>query len=93
MNAVPAKTSENVQTIDSCTLMCDAAAMAKRIYEYYQMRIVDEGQLLPGSWETGRKYKMHRKGGKSMTGVMESMDLDLLGGCLSKIKMVGLTGE
>ncbi len=86
---LPANSKANVLTVEDCTLMADAQAMAQRVYDHYQQRIVEHGDLFPGPWQPGDKVKINQVTGKALTGMVTSMEIDLTGGYISSVEVVG----
>ena len=89
MANLPANTRPNVMTVEDCTLMADALAMAQRVYDHYQQRVVERGDLFPGSWQPGDKVRVEQLSGRALTGMIASMDIDLTGGYISGVEVVG----
>lgn len=86
---LPANAKANVMTVEDCTLMADAQAMAQRVYNHYQQRIVEQGDLFPGPWQPGDKIQLKQLSDKALTGMITSMDIDLTGGCISTVEVIG----
>lgn len=89
MPNLPANTRPNVMTVEDCTLMADAQAMAQRVYDHYQQRVVERGDLFSGPWQPGDKVRIEQPSGRALTGMVTSMDIDLTGGYISGVEVVG----
>jgi len=90
---LPAGAKSSVKAISGATLVdgSKVAAVARRLYAYYQRRYTDEGRILPGTdvERVGQMIEMQSLGGKSLTGAIERLVIDLSGGHLAKITMRG----
>ncbi len=88
---LPAGAKSSVKSVTGATLVDSAkvAAAARRVYDYYQQRYTDEGRLLPGEERVGQRVELQSLGGKSLTGAIERLVLNLSGGHLAKITMRG----
>lgn len=86
---MPAGARANVKTFEDCTLTADPQAVAQKIYEYYQRRVEDTGDLFPVSAAAGEMVALQTTGGRTLTGIVESMDIDLYGGGIAKAVIVG----
>lgn len=69
----------------------NVAAIASRIYGYYQYRYIAEGTLLPGTVQAGQRVRMTTSRGL-LAGYVERVVTDLYGGGLQKVKMRGKLG-
>ena len=86
---MPAGARVNVKTFEDCTLSADPQQTAQRIYDYYQQRVEDTGDLFPVAAAAGDKVGLQTSGSRTLTGVVESMDIDLYGGGIAKAVVVG----
>lgn len=86
---MPAAARANVKVIEDCTLAADAQATAQRVYAYYQNRIEDDGALFPVAACAGQTVSVQTIGGRTLTGMVESMEIDLTGGGISNAIIVG----
>lgn len=69
----------------------NVAAIASRIYGYYQYRYIAEGTLLPGTVQVGQRVRMTTPRGL-LAGYVERVVTDLYGGGLQKVKIRGKLG-
>lgn len=86
---MPAGARVNVKTFEDCTLSADPQQTAQRLYDYYQRRVEDTGDLFPVAAAAGDKVELQTAGGRTLTGIVESMDIDLYGGGIAKAVVVG----
>ncbi|MCQ5130856.1 hypothetical protein NE562_14420 [Butyricicoccus faecihominis] len=86
---LPAGARANVQSFEDCTLTADPQAVAQRLYDYYQRRVEDRGDLFPVAAAAGDAVELQTKGGMTLTGTVESMDIDLTGGGIAKAVIAG----
>lgn len=91
MPELPANEKTNVPKIEDATLISNSNAqvVADRIYAYYQKRYQGEGTIVLGDEEPGQIRTMDSMNAKQIQGIIESMDIDLTGGFLAKIKITG----
>lgn len=78
---LPANAKPNVVSCDeSATLVsaANAAAIAQRLYDYYQNRYEDEGEILLGSQKVGQVWTMNSLNGMDLNGVVNSLEIDML---------------
>lgn len=92
---LPAHQKPNVISIsENMTLISkeNAPEVAQRIYEYYQKRYTDEGEVILNynTDKVGTIAKVKSNAG-SIKGLVVSIDIDLSGGALGKVKTVGVT--
>ena len=92
MESLPANAKVNVVTVSDCTLDADAQALARRVYDYYQRRITDSGQIILDTEQAGDWLAMQTTNGKTLLGTAEQIDIDLTGGFIAKVKTHG-TGQ
>lgn len=86
---MPASARANVKTVEDCTLTANAQAVASGLYQYYQMRIEDSGDLFPVAAAAGQTVSVETRGGRTLTGMVESMDINLKDGGIASIIIVG----
>ena len=91
IDPLPAGIKSSTKPIKDATLIdpARASAVARRLLSYYQMRYTDEGQLLPGDEKIGQVIELQSIGGKSLTGPIQRLTVDLTGGYLIKATMRG----
>lgn len=89
---VPVGTRQNIKRFDGVKTMTVAGAeeAAERLCEYYQRRYSDEGMVLPGDEFAGAMVELASLGGMSVVGQIERLSVDLTGGGLQTIKIVGI---
>ena len=84
---------ENTKEINSCTLVNDKNALevAKRVYDYYQMRIEQSFSIIPseGLERPGVAIGVEVGYNQIRPAVIESATTDIYGGHISKLKVVG----
>lgn len=86
---MPASARANVQVFEDCTLTADPQAVAQGLYNFYQQRIEDTGELFPVAAAAGETVAVKTAGGRTLTGMVESLDVDLLGGGIAKAVIAG----
>lgn len=88
---LPAGAKNSVKTIRDYTLIdsTKAPAVAKRIYDYYQRRYTDEGQILPGNEVVAQAVEVRSFGGQSIIGNIQRLATDLVGGYIAKWVVMG----
>lgn len=91
MSELPAGEKTNIPKIEEATLISNANAqdVADRVYAYYQMRYQGEGTIVLGDEQPGQIRTMDSMNGKQIQGIIESMDVNLTGGFLARIKITG----
>lgn len=88
---LPANTVMNERQVENATLIGvhNAREIANRVYDYFQHRYSTEFSMLLGQEETGRIYIVDSLRGEKLRGRVERMSIDLAGGFLSNMKIVG----
>lgn len=88
---IPAGGKKGVKAVSGATLVDPgkAAAVAGRLYAYYQDRYTDEGGVLPGGEIPAQRAALSSLGSKTITGNLQRVVTDLAGGCLETITMRG----
>lgn len=89
MEDLPANAKINVKVLDACTLSQDPQALARRVYDDDQRRVVDVGDVILADEEAGDPVTLGNSGGKALTGVAEQLDIDLTGGFIAGITVRG----
>lgn len=92
MENLPANAKPNVQSVTDCTLNADAQELAQRVYDYYQNRITDSGDIILSDEKAGDWISLQNASGKSLVGVIEQISIDLTGGFIAKVETHG-TGQ
>ncbi len=88
---MPAGEKANVLKIEEATLVSNsnAQAVADRVHDYYQNRYQGEGPIALGNEEPGQMKVMDSMNNRQVEGIIESMDINLAGGFLADIRIVG----
>ena len=88
---LPANVAPNVLQITDATLIstANASAVAQRVYEYYQRRYKNELSIITNAEQAGIGATIESYYDKTVSGMVESMEIDLVGGFISKIELVG----
>lgn len=83
-SSIPAGAKAGVKSIGTATLVDPAKgpAVAQRVYDYYQLRYADEGQILPGFEYVGQRIAIDSINAKTLTGNIQRISTDITGGCL-----------
>nr|WP_325305649.1 hypothetical protein [uncultured Dysosmobacter sp.] len=89
MEHLPANAKPNVKAVTDCTLDADAQALAQRVYDYYQRRISDSGQIILSTEQAGDWIAMQNTNGKALVGTAEQISIDLTGGFIAAIDIRG----
>ena len=92
MENLPANAKPNVQSVTDCTLNADAQELAQRVYDYYQNRITDSGDIILSDEKAGDWVSLQNASGKSLVGAIEQISIDLTGGFIAKVETHG-TGQ
>lgn len=90
--SLPANAVRNVRTVEDCTLYADAQALAQRVYDWYQRRVTDVGQVILDGEQAGDWVALANRNGKILVGSAEQIDIDLTGGFIGKVVTRG-TGQ
>lgn len=82
---------ENILKVEEATLVSNSNALevAQRIYDYYQMRHQDEGEILLQGEECGQIVTIDSLNEKKIQGVVEKLDIDLTGGFIAVSTITG----
>lgn len=91
MSGLPAGEKQNVLTVEKATLVSrsNSAEVARHVYDYHQRRIQQNFTMLQDREEVGGFYSVETLYEQSRDGLMESSDIDLTGGFLSKVTVTG----
>ena len=92
MKDLPANAKPNIVSVTDCTLTADAQVLAQRVYDYYQRRISDNGQIILTDEKAGDWLCVQNADGKSLVGTAEQISIDLTGGFIAKVVTHG-TGQ
>ena len=88
---LPANTKPSIISVDSkATLISaeNAEAVAQRLYDYYQNRYTDEGEIILAGHEAGQVWRMNSLNNRDLLGSLDSLEIDLM----TEIASVKLTG-
>lgn len=82
--SIPAGAKSGAKSIGSATLVdpSKGPSVAQRVYDYYQLRYTNEGQVLPGFEYAGQRVAIDSINGKTLTGNIQRISTDLTGGGL-----------
>lgn len=80
---LPANAKPNVVSCDSnATLVSNAngAEIAKRLYDFYQMRYEDSGEIVLGTQRAGQTWRMNSLSDRDIVGTIKSLDINIVTG-------------
>lgn len=89
---LPANAKPNILSVDyGATLINadNAPEIASRLYDYYQNRYFDEGEIIPGKQKVGHVWKMNSLNGRDLEGYVNSLEIDLV----TETAAIKLTGK
>ena len=88
---LPAGAKASAKSVTSATLVDPGKAqdVTRRLYDYYQLRYTDEGQILPGQEQAAELASVSSLGGRTLTGYIQRVVTDLSGGGLETITLRG----
>lgn len=92
---LPANAKSNILSVDSGATLINAnnaQEIAGRLYDYYQNRYLDEGEVIPGMQKAGQIWKMNSLNGRDLKGYVNSLELDLVSETAS-VKLTGKSAE
>lgn len=91
MPELPANEKQNILQVDAATLIneSNAKAVAQRLYDYYQKRYENTGDIILQNEEVGKMVTMESLSNKSIKGIVESMEINLTGGYIADTKIIG----
>lgn len=86
---------ENILKVEEATLVSNnnALEVAQRVYDYYQQRHQDEGEILLSDEECGRVVTIDSLHNQKIQGIVEKLDIDLTGGFIANATITGGTLE
>lgn len=90
-NELPANAKANVISCDSnATLITplNAQEVAQRLYEFYQNRYEDEGDILLAEEKAGEVWRMNSLNDRDLQGVVQHLDIDMITG-VAGVKLTG----
>lgn len=88
---LPANAKANVISCDSnATLITplNAQEVAQRLYEFYQNRYEDEGDILLSEEKAGEVWRMNSLNDRDLQGVIQHLDIDMITG-VAGVKLTG----
>lgn len=85
MENLPANAKPNIKTVTDCTLDSNAQSLAQRVYDYYQCRIEDSGEIILADEQAGDRVAVQNADGKTLVGTAEQISIDLTGGFIAKV--------
>lgn len=89
---LPAGATRNTIKFESATLVSgtNAATLAQRLYEYYQLRYQTSTSIILEQERAGEKVALQHTDGTGYTmGAIEKMDIDLTGGFVANATLIG----
>lgn len=92
MEKLPANAKPNIKSVTDCTLDANAQSLAQRVYDYYQNRITDNGDIILSDEKAGDQITLQNANGKALAGTIEQISIDLTGGFIAKVEAHG-TGQ
>lgn len=90
---LPANAKPNVVSVsDEATLVNaeNARAIAQRLFDYYQNRYTDEGEIILTNQQAGQIWNMNSLNGRDLLGSIDSMEIDLMSET-AKLKFTGIS--
>lgn len=81
----------NILTVEEATLVSNnnALEVAQRVYNYFQLRHQDEGEILLKSEECGQLTEISTLNNQQLQGIVERLDIDLTGGFIANATITG----
>lgn len=92
---LPANAKPNVITVDARATLVNAdnaEAIAQRLYEYYQNRYEDEGEIILAGQRTGHLWRMNSLNNRDLLGSLNSLEIDLITE-IATVKLTGVSAE
>jgi hypothetical protein len=82
---------ENILKVEEATLVSNSNALevAQRIYDYYQMRHQDDGEILLQNEECGQLVTIDSLHDEKIQGIIEKLDINLTGGFIANTTITG----
>lgn len=95
--SLPANTKENIIVINDAGLInanpptsaISATTIAQRVYDYYQRRYVQKTKLFASLMQVGDCVLVNLTSPSQMIGIVEKMTIDLAGGFVSDVEIIG----
>ncbi len=81
----------NVVTVEDATLVSNSNALevAQRVYNYFQMRHQDDGEILTQNEECGQIVTINSLNEQKIQGIVEKLDIDLTSGFIANATITG----
>lgn len=91
MADVPAGEALNDLQVTEATLVSKsvAADVARRVYDYHQLRLEETGRVIVGAEQAGALITIASMSNQEIRGRITSMDIDLVGGFLAEMTVIG----
>lgn len=82
---------ENILKVEEATLVSNSNALevAQRVYDYYQLRHQDEGEILLQDEENGQLVEISSLHNQQIQGIVEKLDINLTGGFIANATITG----
>mgnify|MGYP001013365753 FL=1 len=82
---------ENILKVEEATLVSNSNALevAQRVYDYFQMRHQNEGEILLQNEECGQIVTIDSLHNQKIKGIVEKLDIDLTGGFIAASTITG----
>lgn len=82
---------ENILKVEKATLVSNSNALevAQRVYDYFQMRHQNEGEILLQNEECGQIVTIDSLHNQKIKGIVEKLDIDLTGGFIAASTITG----
>lgn len=82
---------ENILKVEEATLVSNSNALevAQRVYNYYQMRHQDDGEILVRDEEVGQIVTIDTLHNQQVQGIIEKLDINLTGGFIANTTITG----
>lgn len=90
---LPANAKPNVVSVDSSATLVNAdnaAEIAQRLYDYYQNRYTDEGEIILLEEQAGQVWRMNSLNNRDLLGSINSLEIDLVTETAS-VKLTGVS--
>lgn len=88
---LPANAKPNVVNVDAQATLVNAdnaQSIAQRLFDYYQNRYTDEGEIILAGQQSGHLWRMNSLNNRDLLGSLDSLEIDLM----TEIAAVKLTG-
>lgn len=91
-DSLPTGARENIIKITDVPFIhpTNAAEIAGRIYNYYQQRLIQKAKIFVPSDEVGDTVLIESQANRMISGIVERMETDLVGGFLSQVEIIGI---